>query len=228
MNEYFPLLQKSQLFSGISEQDFSAMLGCLESRVQYFPKDAYLIRAGEAVDCIGFMLDGSAWIIQEDYWGNRNILSRLTPGQSFAETFACVSCAVANVSVVADEPCRILFLNIHRVLTVCSSSCAHHSQIIRNLVADLAEKNMRIQAKLTHMAQRSTRDKLLSYLSAEAQRQGSNTFDIPFSRQELADYLAVERSGLSMALCKMRDEGLLLFHRNHFTLRTDAHIPHAT
>ena len=112
-----------------------------------------------------------------------------------------------------------MLLNIRRVLTVCSSACEHHNRIIQNLLAELAEKNLLQNEKLTHMGQRTTRGKLMSYLSAEAQRLGRYEFDIPFSRQQLADYLAVERSGLSLELGKMQKDGLLEFHKNHFVLK---------
>ena len=109
-------------------------------------------------------------------------------------------------------------MNVKRILQVCPSACAHHSRIIRNLLGELAGKNLRFGEKLTHMGQRTTRAKLLSYFSAEAQRHGAYEFDIPFSRQQLADYLGVERSGLSLELGKMRSEGLLAFRKNHFVL----------
>ena len=108
-----------------------------------------------------------------------------------------------------------MFLDVARILNVCPSACVHHSRIIRNLLGELAEKNLCFSEKLTHMGQRSTRAKLMSYLSAEAQRLGRSEFDIPFSRQQLADYLGVERSGLSLELGKMCREGLLDFHKSH-------------
>ena len=165
------------------------------------------------------MLSGSALIVQEDIWGNRNILSKAGPGQTFAEVFACAPGAVLNVSVEAESAVTVMFLRVRRVLSVCPSACSHHSRIIRNLLGELAEKNLRLNGKLTHMGQRTTRAKLMSYFSAEAQRRGSYEFDIPFSRQQLADYLGVERSGLSMELGKMRREGLLDFHKSHFLLK---------
>ncbi len=165
------------------------------------------------------MLAGSALIVQEDIWGNRNILSKSGPGQTFAEVFACAPGAVLNVSVEAESAVTVMFLRIRRVLSVCPSACSHHSRIIRNLLGELAEKNLRLNEKLTHMGQRTTRAKLMSYFSAEVQRRGSYEFDIPFSRQQLADYLGVERSGLSLELGKMRDEGLLDFHKTTFFSR---------
>lgn len=219
MNEFLSIIRASQLFSGISEQELTAMLTCLDTRKECFPKDAFLIRVGDAAESIGLVLSGSVLVIQEDIWGNRNILSKAGPGQTFAAAYACAPGSVLNVSVVAETPVTALYINVKRILNVCPSACAHHSRMIRNLLGVLAEKNLRFSKKLTHMGQRTTRAKLLSYFSAEAQRLGKYEFDIPFSRQQLADYLGVERSGLSLELGKMRSEGLLDFRKSHFVLK---------
>lgn len=195
------------------------MLSCLETREERFPKDTFLLRTGDTAESIGLVLSGSVLVVQEDIWGNRNILSKAGPGQAFAAAYACAPGSLLNVSVLAETPVTAMFLNVKRVLNVCPSACEHHSRIIRNLLGELAEKNLRFGEKLTHMGQRTTRAKLMSYFSAEAQRLGTYEFDIPFSRQQLADYLAVERSGLSLELGKMRSEGLLDFHKNHFILK---------
>lgn len=141
------------------------------------------------------------------------------PGQTFAAVYACALGSRLNVSVIAETPVTVMFLNVKRILNVCPSACSHHSRVIRNLLSELAEKNLRFNEKLTHMGQRTTRAKIMSYLSAEAQRLGKYEFDIPFSRQQLADYLGVERSGLSLELGKMKKDGLLDYHKNHFVLR---------
>ena len=195
------------------------MLSCLETREERFPKDTFLLRTGDTAESIGLVLSGSVLVVQEDIWGNRNILSKAGPGQTFAAAYACAPGSVLNVSVLAETLVTAMFLNVKRVLNVCPSACEHHSRIIRNLLGELAEKNLRFGEKLTHMGQRTTRAKLMSYFSAEAQRLGTYEFDIPFSRQQLADYLAVERSGLSLELGKMRSEGLLDFHKSHFILK---------
>lgn len=219
MKDFLSVIRASQLFSGISEDELTAMLTCLDTRQTNFPKDTFLMRVGDTADSIGLLLEGSALIIQEDIWGNRNILSKAGPGQTFAAAYACAPGSVLNVSVVAETPVTAMFLNVGRVLNVCPSACSHHSRIIRNLLGELAEKNLRFSEKLTHMGQRTTRAKLMSYFSAEAQRLGKYEFDIPFSRQQLADYLAVERSGLSLELGKMKNDGILDFHKNHFVLK---------
>ncbi len=219
MKDFLPIIRSSTLFSGISAEELTAMLSCLDTKTESFLKDAFLLRAGDTAESIGLVLSGNVLIVQEDIWGNRNILSKAGPGQTFAAAYACAPGSVLNVSVLAETPVTAMFLNVKRVLNVCPSACAHHSRIIRNLLGELAEKNLRFGEKLTHMGQRTTRAKLMSYFSAEAQRLGTYEFDIPFSRQQLADYLAVERSGLSQELGKMRDEGLLSFRKSHFVLK---------
>ncbi len=219
MKDFLPVIAASRLFSGVSAEELPAVLACLGAEKREYPKDDFLLRAGDTAEAIGLVLAGSVLVIQEDIWGNRNILSKAGPGQTFAAAFACAPGSMLNVSVAAETPVSAMFLNVARVLNLCPSACAHHSRIVRNLLGELAEKNLRFSEKLTHMGQRTTRAKLMSYLSAEAQRLGKYEFDIPFTRQQLADYLAVERSGLSLELGKMRAEGLLEFRKNHFVLK---------
>lgn len=219
MKDFLHVIRSSQLFSGISENELAIMLSCLDTKKESFPKDAFLLRVGDTAESIGLVLSGSVLIIQEDIWGNRNILLKTGPGQSFVAAYACAPGSVLNVSVVAETPVTVMFLNVKRILNVCSSVCAHHSRIIRNLLGELAEKNLRFSEKLIHVGQRTTRAKLMSYFSAEAQRLGKYEFDIPFSRQQLADYLGVERSGLSLELGKMKKDGLLDFYKSHFILK---------
>ena len=214
------VLRTSGIFSGISEEETEKMLHCLEVRPETFQKDEYILRAGDRVEAFGLVITGKALIIQEDFWGHRNILAAVGAGHCFAETFACSPGAVLNVSVMAQTNVQVLFLSVKRILTTCPSTCSHHSRMIRNLLSELAEKNLRLNEKITHLGQRSRRAKILSYLSAEAQRHGSAEFDIAFSRQQLADYLSVDRSGLSMELSRMQEEGLLEYRKNHFVLKS--------
>jgi CRP-like cAMP-binding protein len=218
MKKYTDIIQKSKLFAGINVDDIEAMLGCLGARTADYPKNATVLREGNSVDYLGLLLDGEAHVIQEDFWGNRNIITSVIPGQLFAESFACMHGSVLNVNIVTDSPSVVLFLNVSRLTTTCSSACAFHNRVIMNLLADMADKNLRFNEKLTHMAQRTTREKLLSYLSAESIRHSSQMFDIPYNRQQLADYLSVDRSAMSNELSKLRDEGVILFERNHFEL----------
>lgn len=219
MEEFLSTIRSAPLFSGVSEAELTAMLACLKAEKKDFPKEAFVLRAGDTAESIGLVLTGTVLVIQEDIWGNCNILSKAGLGQTFAAAYACAPGSRLNVSVVAETPVTVLFLNVKRILTVCPSACSYHSRIIRNLLGELAGKNLQFSEKLTHVGQRSTRSKIMSYLSAEAQRLGTYELDIPFSRQQLADYLGVERSGLSQELGKMKKDGLLDYRKSHFVLK---------
>ena len=208
------------LFAGISEEGVDQVLACLSARPRHFDKQAMLLRAGDA-PVMGVVLAGSVHILQEDFWGNRSLLGRAGPGDLFAEAFACAGVLRLPVSVEACEPTDVLLLDAGRLSAVCPAACPHHVQMIRNLLRLMAEKNVGLARKVEHMAQRTTRDKLLSYLSAEARRNGGSAFSIPFNRQQLADYLAVDRSAMCSELSRLRDEGLLDFHRSAFVLRQE-------
>ena len=218
MKDFTPVIKKAPIFSGISEDELASMLACLDARTAEYGKDEYILRVGDRAESVGLLLSGSAIVAYEDFWGNRNIISRVAPGQTFAEAFACSPGAALSVGAYTEESCAVMWLNVARILGTCPTACAHHSRMIRNLLSDLAEKNLKFSEKLTHMSQRTTREKLMSYLSSEAQRSGAAEFDIPFSRQQLADYLSVERSAMSTELGRLRDEGVLRFDKNHFAL----------
>lgn len=218
MKNFLPIICSSPLFSGLAEEETEAILGCLSASQESLERQQFLLRRGDRTAAMGLVLSGSVHIIREDFWGNRNIIATAGPGELFAETYACTAGATLDVSVVAAETARVMYLEVGRILNTCSPSCQFHERLIRNLLTVLAGKNLLLNEKLIHMAQRSTRDKLLSYLSAEAQRRGSASFTIPFNRQQLADYLSVDRSAMSNELGKMRDEGLLRFDKNSFQL----------
>ena len=167
---------------------------------------------------MGLVVSGCVLVIQEDLWGHRNILSKCHTGDFFGEPYAASPGAVLNISVVADGDCEIIFFNIQRLLVTCPTACEHHQKLIRNLVSVLANKILILNDKITHIGKRTTRDKLLSYLSAESARQSSLSFDIPFDRQQLADYLCIDRAAMSTEISKLQKEGFIKTNRNHFEL----------
>lgn len=156
--------------------------------------------------------------MQEDYWGNRAIVERVAAGGLFGEALSCAEIERLPASVLAAEDAQILQIDYRRIVTSCSSACGFHSALIRNMIGILASHNVMLAQKMKHLTQHGTRAKVLSYLSAQAQQAQSNSFDIPFNRQELADYLSVDRSALSDTLSRMQREGVLRFRRNRFTL----------
>ena len=221
MRKFLPILKKSELFAGMADEEILTALNCISAKSITAFKDEYIMRAGDKTENMGLLLSGSALIVQEDLWGHRNIMTKITPRGFFAEPFAILPEAVLNISVVASENCELLFLNLRKMLTVCPSACQHHNKLIQNLVAVLSGKILLFNDKITHMSKRSTGDKIMSYLSAESVRQGSLEFDIPFNRQQLADYLCVDRAAMSVEISKLQKAGILETQRNHFKLFTE-------
>ena len=218
MKKYIPILKRTKLFSGISEEDIESMLSCLDASVREFKKGEYVFRGGEHIGPITVLLSGELHIQRDDYWGNRDIVNRISVGEMFGEAYIAPESGALPNDVVALEDSTVIFFNVKRITTVCSASCRFHSMVVQNLFYALSEKNRVLVQKLGHISKRSTREKLMSYLSEQAERQNSASFSIPFNRQQLADFLSVDRSAMSNELCKMRDDGLIEFEKNQFRL----------
>ncbi len=218
MEKYFHILRKCLLFSQIKDENLLALLHCLGASVKTYNKKETILEEGNPAKYIGIVLSGSAQIIQLDYFGNRSILSTAEPSELFAESFACAEVPSIPISVVANEASEIMLIDCQRIIHSCSNACDFHQQMIYNLLKNVAVKNILFHQKIEITAKRSTREKLMAYLILQAKKAGSQSFDIPFDRQELADYLEVERSGLSSEISKLRKEGVLRSEKNHFEL----------
>ncbi len=214
-------LEKTSLFRGTCAEEIKSMLDCLQAVRKSFQKNDVIYSAGSTVSSLGIVLSGSVFIENDDFWGNKNVLDVISPGQVFAEAYASIPGEPLMFHVVAHEATEILFLNVQKLLHVCPNSCAHHSKLIQNLLCISAQKNLSLSRRSLHTAPKSIRGRLLSYLSFQALRHGSRDFCIPFNRQQLADYLNVDRSALSNELGKMQKDGLLSVKKNHFHLLTD-------
>ena len=218
MDKYLPVLKRTQLFSGIGEKEITAMLHCLQAKLHTYEKGESVFRQGEYLNDIAVLVHGSLHIQRDDYWGHHSIINTIHVEEMFGEAYAAPDSGAILNDVAAIEDSAIVLFDINKILTTCPSACKFHSTVIKNLYFAISAKNRSLMQKLSHMSNRSTREKLMSYLSEEAKKQNSSTFSIHFNRQQLADFLSVDRSAMSNELCKMRDEGLLQFHKNNFTL----------
>ncbi len=218
MKEYFAVLRKTRLFSGVGEEEIKAMLDCLGAKTARFGKGEFVFREGEYLSQIAVLLDGELHIQRDDFWGNRSIVNRIAAGEMFGEAYISPDSGALLNDIVAVQNSALMFFDVQRILTACQSACKFHTLTIKNLFFAISEKNRMLVAKLGHISKRTTREKLLSYLSDEAKRHNSAVFEIPFNRQQLADFLFVDRSAMSNELCKMRDEGLIQFEKNRFKL----------
>lgn len=221
MNTFF--LANTPLFHGIKEVEISEMLHCLNAREKKYKKDEIIFRAGTSVSEIGLVESGSVNIVVNFYWGNSHIFGHVGKGQVFAENYAAIPGQELVCDVVASEDTEVLFLSMNKMLTTCQRGCAFHSLIIHNMLRISAQKNLNMSSRMMHTASKSLRDRLLSYLSEQATLNGSAHFKIPFDRQQLADYLAVDRSAMSNELSKMQKDGLIAYHKNEFTLNEAIH-----
>lgn len=212
-------ISASPLFQGISAENIQGMMKCLSAVRRTYRKGEMIFCAGEDAKMMGMVAAGSVEIVHDDFWGNRQIMGTAHVGELFGESYACMPESVFLVSARAAEDCEILFMEVGRILTTCSPACEFHSRLIHNLLYVLASKNLRLTQKIEHMGQRSIREKVMAYLSFQAETYHKETFEIPFNRQQLADYLAVDRSALSAELSRMQKEGLIQYEKNRFTIQ---------
>lgn len=210
-------LSAHPLFKGISKEDLEPVLKLMNCEIKHYDRDEFIINAGDKFSRMGIVSSGSVMVMEEDYWGNRSIINKMETGDIFAEAFISAGVTTIPVSVMADTAADVILLDFNRAMKEVTSLEAV-SCLMVNMVSILARKNIMLTGKMRHITKRTTKEKLLSYLSAQAKRTGSNSFKIPFNRQELADFLSVDRSALSSQLSSLKDEGLLKYHLNEFTL----------
>ena len=218
LKKYLEILKKCPLFYGIEDEKLLLMLDCLGARVVSFDKKYTVFSAGTPAKYIGIVLSGSLQMSQTDFYGNRSIIAEFKTAELFGEDFACAETDSIPVAITANEPSEIMLINCSHILHTCSNNCGFHQQLIFNLMKSMALKNINFHQRIEITSKRSTREKLMAYLMLQAKKSGSDSFDIPFDRQELADYLEVERSGLSTEISKLRQEGIIENRKNHFKL----------
>lgn len=216
MQKCFETIKANPLFAGIDFDDFTAMLSCVQGRVQRYAKGAVLLLANNPVTTVGLVLSGRVQVLREDSSGKPNLLAELGAGELFGEVFACAGVTHSPVSVVAAQPSEVLHLDYRRVVSTCSSSCVFHQRLIENMLTLVARKNLQLNQKLELLSKRTTRERLLLFF--DQCRQGERVFTLPYDREALAAYLCVERSAMSAELSRMQRDGLVRYHRNRFEL----------
>lgn len=218
MKKYFDVLGRCPLFHNVSEQDLPLMLECLEAKVVCYKTDEMLIAEGEPAGYVGIVLSGAVRIVRDDYWGNRSIVADIEPSELFGESFACAGLDAVPVSVVAARDVAVMLIDCMRMTRSCGHACTFHQQMIQNLLKILAQKNLLFHQKIEVTSKRTTREKLTAYLLMQAKRNHSGSFEIPYNRQELADYLEVDRSGLSVEIGKLVKQGFIEADKKRFRI----------
>lgn len=207
------------LFDGIAGSDLSGLLACLGARRVRLYKDGVLFRMGERAERFAVLLSGALVVVVYSEDGRRTIIKNIDAGSLVAAAQALSGTATLRVGVEASEPSEALVLGANRVLSPCTQACEFHARLVRNLMCTLAQKTMELNARIEILSHRTTADRLLSYLRSVAAEQGRREFDIPFDRQQLADFLCVERSALSAEIGRLSRRGVLASRKRHFALK---------
>ena len=218
MEQYFERLKTCPLFEGIAEPELPGMLSCMQAHVHACAKNQAVLREGDPAGTIGIVLSGGIQVEKTDYYENRTLLARLEPPELLGEAFACAGVQQLPVSVIAVQDSEVLLIPCKRILTTCANCCEFHTRVIYNLLRIVASKNLMLNQKIEFLSKRTTKEKLMAFLLAQAKQNGSRTFSIPYDRQALADYLGVERSAMSAELSRLRREGKIDFYKNQFKL----------
>lgn len=223
--KHLAVLQSCPLFASISAREMIEMLSCLDAHVKRFEKNETVLRAGDAVDSIGVVLEGIVEVSREDAAGRRMILTMLDAGSLFAESFVCAGVPVSPVSVRAASDCAVLLLAFDRVMNSCSHSCSHHRLLVRNMLLVTAKKNLLLNRKIEFLMMKGMREKIAAFLLEHVKKGASSaTFRIPMSRNELAEFLNVDRSALSRELSRLRGEGLIDYYKESFSVSDVARL----
>ena len=211
-------LKNTTLFHCMTDEEMSAALTALKAKTKKYDKGEVILHAGDMTDEMGLVMKGSVRIENNGLWGNRTILSHITRGQFFAETFAMIKDEVLLVDAVANENCSVLMLNVGSIDRWKDDSPSWEKKLINNILTISMKKNLMFSKRSFHTSPKSIRGRVMAYLSSISLQEHSDEFDIPFNRQQLADYLNVERTALSKELGKMQKDGLLITSKNHFRL----------
>lgn len=211
-------LSKIPIFQGIEEPEISSLLQCLQATERTYQKGETILSEGTVTENMGIVLSGMALISCGDIWGNTSVLGHVTPGSVFAEVYACIPGEPLLITVSAAEDTTVLFMNVGRILSTCTNACPFHTRLARNLLTVCAHKSLQLSQRILHTSSKSIRGRLMSYFSQCAKQAGNSTFQIPYNRQQLADYLGVDRSAMCHELSKMQKEGLISYEKNRFSL----------
>lgn len=218
MEEYIDLLFSTPLFQNISKMNLKPLLKCMSPFVKSYEKGNYITHSGQSINCIGVVLCGKVQMVKEDVWGNKSILALMPEKSIFGETFICSKSYNSTVSFQAASDCTVLYISFDKILHSCTKACEFHSRLINNMVILIAQKNIQLMEKVEITSKKTLREKILSYLSLQAQRNNNLYFTIPLSRIELADYLCADRSALTRELSRMKAEGIVDYYKNTFQL----------
>ena len=209
MEQYFEIISNAAMFDGIDREDLRSLMHCLQARTVTVRKGAPVFLEGDPAGFVGIVLEGAVQLVRDEYYGDRTVIAHAQTGEVFGEAFACAGVQTMPISAYALQNTVVLMLSFGKMLSVCSNACPFHNRLVKNMMQLVARRNLELSGKIRIMSRKTTKAKLMEYLSEQAKRSGNNEFTIPFDRQALADYLGVERSAMSAELSKLKRDGNL-------------------
>ena len=218
LETYYHKIKNSPVFYGMKDDELQGLLECFNARIRNFEEGEMIIRQGDRITNIYLILEGAVNIEKDSYWGRRIIITQLSVNDNIALAFVASKNIESNIDAVAAQNTRVLVLSYEKCTSMCQNACTRHKVLINNLFDILSKENIELIQKIENVSQKTIRDKLLTYLSNEARKRKSNSFEIPFNRQDLADYLNIDRSAMSFELSKLQKEGLIKYNKNKFVL----------
>jgi CRP-like cAMP-binding protein len=220
MQNYYNQIKNSPVFFGINEDELKNMLTCFNARIKTYEDGEMIIRQGDMITNLYLILDGTVNIEKDSYWGRRIIVTQLGVNDNVALAYVASKNIESNIDAISVGKTKLLLLSYSKCTSMCQNACTKHRILINNLFEILSKENIELIQKIENISQKTIRDKLLTYLSNEARRNKSNIFEIPFNRQDLADYLNIDRSAMSFELSKMQKDGLIKVEKNKFMLKS--------
>ncbi len=220
MEKYFNQIKNSPLFYGMKDEELRGILECFNARIKTYDSGEMIIRQSDVITNLYLILEGTVNIEKDTYWGRRIIISKLSINDNIAMSFVACKAIESTIDAVAANNVKLLVLNYEKCTSMCQNACTRHKVLIHNMFEILAKENLELLQKIENVSQKTIRDKLMTYLSNEARKNKNNSFDIPFNRQDLADYLNIDRSAMSFELSKLQKEGLISYDRNKFLLKS--------
>ena len=219
MEAYYNQIKNSPIFFGLTEEELKEMLVCFNARIKTYENEDIIIRQGDMIKNIYLILEGNVNIEKDSYWGRRIIVTQLGVNDNIALAFVASKNVESSIDAVSVGKSKLLILSYEKCTTMCQNVCIKHRNLINNLFEILSKENIELLQKIENISQKTIREKLLTYFSNEAKKNRSNIFEIPFNRQDLADYLNIDRSAMSFELSKMQKDGLIKFEKNKFMLK---------
>ena len=216
MEKIFEIVKNNPLFYNVTYDEFVRILNCLSTRTSSHGKNETIINEGDEVTFIGVIISGSVKIIKEDERGNVSMYTELPEYGMFGDILVSAGITHSPVMIFANEDTDILKINSKKLLTMCPSACSSHIKLLGNLLREVAKKSFSLNRKIEVLSKRSTREKILCFF--DLYRNGNKKFTIPYNREEMADYLCVDRSAMSYELSKMRDDGMIRYRKNEFEI----------